>query len=739
MEGVKIGSTTSFKLREFSALALVATIAWGTDAQSQTTRSWIGGDNGAGTSWGVTANWVGGIPPNAFDSNVIIDNRNGDVGSTISTMSISANRTLGLITFDNINSKLANTLNIDTNGSGGATDRILTLHTGITLANTSTTVAFRGSNAVLSMVLGANNVFTTSAGSLLQINSGVTISGGFGITTAGEGSVSLNAQNTFTGGVTVGAGTTLRLGGPNPGTNYSSTVTDGAVVSGFVGTGTLALQNGSTLVSTGSGERTLQNNLTLNGSLTFGAASNFTGALTFNSSSLTTPAMITLLGDTTITTHVSTTFGSIIGGAYSLTKQGAGTLTLTHPTTTTPNTYTGGTTVASGTLRIGFSGALGASSGLVRLGSVGGGDASLISYLAGYTYAQNIEVIAGSGGTLTLGNSSTFGSTSIFSGTLTLNDDLVLTSVAPAGFSVRLSGAISGSSAITKTGVGMVQLTNNNIGYSGLVTISAGILQVGNAGTIGGVGSGEVINNATFQINRSNSYTLGNLVSGTGQLIHNGAGTTTLSRTTGNTYSGGTTISAGRLLVANSTGSGTGTGPVTTSVDTVLGGTGTIAPMGSNGVVIAGQIAPGLVDAIGTLTFAPENGDAVFLGTSSLLFQLGGDGHNDRLVFAPTGTGLMDFSAMNPGTIKVSFFGGYTPALGHRFDLIDWSALGINGLSPALLDFSEAVLPDLAWEWDTSDFVSSGVISVALIPEPGRMMLCLVGGLMGLLRRRRLV
>lgn len=654
-------------------------------------------------------------------------------------MSISDNRTLGLITFDNTNAVLANTLNIDTNGSGGTTDRILTLHSGVTLANTATSVVFRGNNAALSVVLGSNNIMTTSTGSSLQFAAAVVISGGFGITTAGSGDVVLSAQNTFTGGVTVGAGTTLRLG-----IQSNSTVTGGFLVSGQVGTGALELQNGSTLTSLTTANRTLQNNLRLNGAITIGATSVFTGGFTFNSSNgtgtgltLTTPATITLLGNTTLTTHVATSFQNLIIGAFSLTKQGSGTLTINSPSTSIPNTYSGGTTIASGTLRIGFGGALGANSGLVRLGSVGGGDASLISYLAGYTYAQNIEVVAGSGGTLTLGNSSTFASTSIFSGTVTLNDNLVLTSVAPDGFSVRLSGAISGSSELTKTGVGMVQFTNNNTGFSGPVTITTGILQVGNAGTTGGIGSGEVFNNATLQINRSNSYTLGNLVTGNGQLIQNGAGTTTLSRTAGNTFSGGTTVAVGALLAANATGSATGTGLVTVQSGATLGGTGRIAPTGSNGISIGGAVAPGLEDAIGTLTLAPENGNAAFLASSTLMFQLGGNGDNDRLIFAPTGTGLIDFSAMAPGSIKVSFFGGYTPALGHSFDLINWSAVAMNGLSASLLDFSGAVLPDLTWEWDTSAFVSNGIISVGAIPEPSRMMLSLGAFLAMLFRRRR--
>jgi autotransporter-associated beta strand protein len=59
-----------------------------------------------------------------------------------------------------------------------------------------------------------------------------------------------------------------------------------------------------------------------------------------------------------------------------------------------------------------------------------------------------------------------------------------------------------------------------------------------------------------------------------GSLTKNGTGTLTLSGS--NTYTGNTVLLAGALLVNNTTGSGTGTGPVTVSGGT-LGGKGTIS------------------------------------------------------------------------------------------------------------------------------------------------------------------
>jgi autotransporter-associated beta strand protein len=82
-----------------------------------------------------------------------------------------------------------------------------------------------------------------------------------------------------------------------------------------------------------------------------------------------------------------------------------------------------------------------------------------------------------------------------------------------------------------------------------------------------------------------------------GALTKTGSGTMRL--TAANSYSGGTTVSAGRLLVNNAAGSGTGNGTVTVDGG-VLGGTGRIA--GAVMVFAGGTFAPG--NSIGTLTIS---------------------------------------------------------------------------------------------------------------------------------------
>jgi len=703
--------------REF-AVALVITLAFCQAAWAQTTTYWDGNTNGSGSSWATQENWAGDvIPPNASNSHVVIDNRNGT--GTISTLSISAARTLGTITFDNINAKLSAILNVDTNFSG-TTDRILTLHGGITLQNTDTSVVFRGNNGVLTISLAADNVFATSSNSLLRINDEAVVTGAGKITKTGTGTLYLEGTNSYLGGTDIHSGTVqvgrseslgagnVKLGsvgggdaslvGIYAGYTQSNNI---EVIAGSGGTLTLGYTSTSTEFSTSfTGAITLNDNLVIFGNSGAGLGLRVRGEITGThgihktgngrvrieggnagySGTTTISAGILQVGNGSTTGTLgsgnivndaslilnrsdSFTFNNTMSGSGSLTKAGAGTVTISNGS----NNYSGGTNVAAGTLRIGNASSLGASSGVVTIGSSGGGNASLVSYLAGWTYAQGIVVAAGSGGTLTLGHSSTANLSSRFTGNISLNDNVVVSSVAPDGFAMRLEGVISGAGGITKTGAGATRLENAN------------------------------------------------------------------------TYSGGTTVSAGTLLVTNSSGSATGSGAVTTASSTILGGTGMISPTGTNNVTLGGSVAPGVSGSAGTLTFTPVDGNVTFQSGSSAAFELFGNGSNDKIVLNASGSGVIDFSALTAGSLGVTFAAGYTPVLGDSFDLLDWTAVsgsGISGLSASLLNASTAGF-DPSWMWDTSAFVSDGVITIVLVPEPTRTFLAAIGVMALALRRRR--
>ncbi|MFC7396714.1 autotransporter domain-containing protein [Chelatococcus sp. GCM10030263] len=109
---------------------------------------------------------------------------------------------------------------------------------------------------------------------------------------------------------------------------------------------------------------------------------------------------------------------------------------------------------------------------------------------------------------------------------------------------VTYSGGIVGAGAFTQGGPGTSILTGNNT-YTGGTTIAAGTLQLGNGGTSGAI-IGNVTNNDTLAFDRSNSYTFGDVISGSGTVKQIGAGTTILIGN--NSYSGGTQVRGGTLV-----------------------------------------------------------------------------------------------------------------------------------------------------------------------------------------------
>ena len=99
-------------------------------------------------------------------------------------------------------------------------------------------------------------------------------------------------------------------------------------------------------------------------------------------------------------------------------------------------------------------------------------DTSLLADSA-VTVGNAIQVATGPGGVCTLGTTPAAGQAT-FSGQITLGHDLFLT--APAGGTLVLSGAISGSGGLTKTGLGLLVLSDSN-GYTGGTTVSSGTLE----------------------------------------------------------------------------------------------------------------------------------------------------------------------------------------------------------------------------------------------------------------------
>ena len=271
--------------------------------------------------------------------------------------------------------------------------------------------------------------------------------------------------------------------------------------------GTGAASAGGALVNTSTNAATYAGLATLGAATTINASS--------GSISLTNGGTITGSGfGLTVTGSNDTSIASIIGtGAGTLTKTGNGTLTLSNA-----NTYTGATTVSAGTLKLANAGALGSS---------------------GATYSAT--TIA-SGATLDL-NGQNVSNTN----TLTLSG----TGAASAG------GALINSSVSASTFAGLATL-----GAATTINASSGSISLTNGGTITGSGFG-------LTVTGSNNTSIASIIgTGAGTLTKEGTGILTLSGA--NTYTGATTVSAGRLQLGNATALGGSAAGVTVASGATL-------------------------------------------------------------------------------------------------------------------------------------------------------------------------
>jgi fibronectin-binding autotransporter adhesin len=204
------------------------------------------------------------------------------------------------------------------------------------------------------------------------------------------------------------------------------------------------------------------------------------------------------------------TITSVLQGGSQLVKTDLGTLVLTAT-----NSYSGGTAINGGTLQVASNANLGALAGGLSF------DGGTLENTAAFTSNRAVTLDAAGG---------TFEATA----------DLTLT------------GLVSGTGALTKDGAGTLVLTATN-NYTGNTTIAAGTLQLGAGGTTGSI-LGDVVNNGTLGFNRSNSYTFGGDISGTGEVNQIGTGTTILTGT--NNY-----ITVGRPTLSRAHCSSTATSP----------------------------------------------------------------------------------------------------------------------------------------------------------------------------------
>ncbi|MGE6496567.1 MBG domain-containing protein, partial [Cupriavidus metallidurans] len=373
--------------------------------------------------------------------------------------------------------------------------------------------------------LTVNGAAATTLNGTLQASSGLlfsstgtstvngVISGAASVTQAGSGTVTLVANNTYTGTTTVNAGSTLQVGNNTP--------------TGTLGSG--AVTNNGNLIFNNSGAVNLNNNISGSGNLNktgggqlyvYGNLT-YTGTTTINGTWMTFQAGSSLSGTSQVIDNsgiqfnwnTPATFAVNISGGGQVWQSGSGNLTLTGN-----NTYTGTTTTNGGTWLIAGS-AMAFGSGALN----DGGGVNLNGF--------NVAVANLQGGGQVLNNGA--------NATLTLNG--------ASGGGAVFSGVIkdgTGTVSVVKSGNTNQQFTGNNT-YSGGTTINSGG-QIELAGG-GQIGTGNVTDNGNLNFyNTNNPLTLVNNISGTGSLSVNAVnGKVILAGN--NSYTGTTTVQSGVL------------------------------------------------------------------------------------------------------------------------------------------------------------------------------------------------
>lgn len=145
-----------------------------------------------------------------------------------------------------------------------------------------------------------------------------------------------------------------------------------------------------------------------------------------------------------------------------------------------------------------------------------------------------------SGATLQLGNG---GPTGGVTSNVTNNGTLIFNR--SANFGLGYAGVVSGSGQVIKNGSGTITLTGANT-YGGGTTISSGELRIGNFLADGAL-TGNYVNHGKLSVFFNGTPSYSGVISGEGSFEKTGNGTLTLNSV--QTYTGGTTISFGSLIL----------------------------------------------------------------------------------------------------------------------------------------------------------------------------------------------
>ena len=468
---------------------LIGTMVFGTASAPTGTGNWIvsgslftvnnGGSNATITVNSLrTANIASVLQVGTPNNAMLVKNGAGTLilSSTGNNISINVGITNGTLQISNDNqlggapgSFVANRLQI----SNGATLRTngastLTQNRGITIGSGGGTLSINGSALTYGgRLTGTGNTATVTGSNALTLTnvSGVAtnvnwdFASNSGVRTFFQGSNALG-----TGSVTVRNGVRLTSQSTAPTSGQVTnavTVDSGGGLSNRSTTGTVVTYTNVTLPSSGS--ILLNNDDQSTTGLTISSGGTLTGDLTFD----TTQGGTNAVGDVTLS--------GVFSGAGGLVKAGTGTSGIVI--LGAANTYTGNTTISTGTLKLGAAGSI-ANSGTISVASGARFDTSLVPggfSLVSAQWLQGSGTVLGSvaaQGTLSPGLSGSVGTLS-FASALALDSGSIL-SYGLNGANTTAGGGINDLSAVTGNLTLDGTLNVSEIGVGSFLTATAG-------------------------------------------------------------------------------------------------------------------------------------------------------------------------------------------------------------------------------------------------------------------------
>jgi len=693
--GAKVVKIAPLALAQRGGVVLAVSLGLFIQPLHAATTVWTGAIN---STWATAGNWTAGVPTasdQAVFNNTFTNQPSIGVaaleGIWLATgvdqdVAILGNGAITLTGTGTINGNANTAILLDDTAnhslSIGSTNPVITLanDTQFLVNNSGTLTIYKTNLNGKTLTLGGTNAagninFTSVIGTTNP-------AGAIIVNTAGTVTFSsVGTDNTFSGGVTLNAGT-LRVA--NRGNN--------------LGTGALTLAGGELQLATDAGSsfgrpttvtgntKVTSDRLTAGAGVTHSLGTLSIGAQTLsiakgaNVTSGTagiTFGVTTLTGNATVDTAADTNLklGALAetGGARSLTKTGAGLLTLSSTT----NTTTGGLIIKQGTVDASSGNtSAGDATNTVTLGDSAGGsnNASFVSS-ASQTYANPFVVAANTTGTLSIGTVGTGAVGITYSGGITGSNNVTLanTGSGTMNFStiainnagtVINSGSgtglttISGGIGSNVTGITQNSTTSALTIQTTALTVNSSVTTLTNASgtkllTLSAATSGT--GNLTLKNNSStaNGITISGSVNNTGLVINSGSGdgNTLISGVIGTNVTGVEQNSATSIL--NLTGTNTFTTGLSVKQGTVQLGA---AAAAGTGTITLGNTS-GSAGANLMLTLAGTYANALALGTGGTLTLINNTSNNTTYSGAVTGTNDLTISNNNVGGGAMSMSG----------------------------------------------------------------------------------